>query len=472
MKNLFGSLSSFIKKGEGIILVFFLIRLVGITNPPLEIGHNWRQTLTNMIARNFYQGNPSILYPKVDVAGTLTGIIGSEFPIFNFIVYLFFELFGFDHWYGRLINLTVSSIGIYFFYKVLKSLFNYKTAYFSTLILLSSIWFAFSRKIMPDTFSVSLVMIGLYFIYRYIKTEKLINLILFFLFASVGCLSKIPALTLLSLLIVPVLLPLKLRIKVSISIATALIVCAIGVWYFYWVPHLIDTYGFRLFYPKSFTEGLNEIKGYIPELLSQFYFNALSSFVGFGIFLTGLFFLIKERKKLVLSGFVASVVIFAVFIIKTGAIFPTHNYYIVPFVPIMAVVAGYGMSQIPIKYAVIIAVLIIAESIANQQHDFFIDEDQLYKLEIENIAAEHIEEDELILINGGYNPQLIYFTDRTGWTAPTRLINKNGNIDSLRSLGAQKLIIDKHLSSTEYNYSKAYTGKHFEIYDLLEPEEL
>jgi len=31
------------------IFLFFLIRLVGITNAPLETGHNWRQSFTNMI---------------------------------------------------------------------------------------------------------------------------------------------------------------------------------------------------------------------------------------------------------------------------------------------------------------------------------------------------------------------------------------------------------------------------------------
>lgn len=47
--------------------------------------------------------------------GTGTGIIGSEFPIFNFLSYLWFKIFGFSHWAGRLINLVTSSIGIYYF---------------------------------------------------------------------------------------------------------------------------------------------------------------------------------------------------------------------------------------------------------------------------------------------------------------------------------------------------------------------
>jgi hypothetical protein len=35
------------------IVLFFLIRMIGITSAPIEIGHSWRQCLTAMIARNF-----------------------------------------------------------------------------------------------------------------------------------------------------------------------------------------------------------------------------------------------------------------------------------------------------------------------------------------------------------------------------------------------------------------------------------
>ena len=67
------------------ILFFFILRLVGITNAPLEIGHNWRQALTSMIARNFLEGNPNLLYPRIDMAGNQTGIIGSELPFYNYL---------------------------------------------------------------------------------------------------------------------------------------------------------------------------------------------------------------------------------------------------------------------------------------------------------------------------------------------------------------------------------------------------
>ena len=111
------------------IVVFFILRLVGITNPPLETGHNWRQSLTCMIARNFLEIDNTILYPRIDMAGEKTGIIGSEFPFFNYLIYLISELFGYEHWYGRLINLSISSLGIWYFYRLAKEYFSREIAF-------------------------------------------------------------------------------------------------------------------------------------------------------------------------------------------------------------------------------------------------------------------------------------------------------------------------------------------------------
>lgn len=67
------------------VLLFFILRLYGITNPPLEAAHNWRQTLTCSIARNFYEEDTNILYPRIDIDGEKSGIIASEFPVFNYL---------------------------------------------------------------------------------------------------------------------------------------------------------------------------------------------------------------------------------------------------------------------------------------------------------------------------------------------------------------------------------------------------
>lgn len=452
------------------IILLFVLRLIGIMNAPLEIGHNWRQSLTNMIARNFLEFDSNIFYPAIDMAGNQTGIIGTEFPLFNYLIYLCSEAFGYTHWYGRLINLLVSSFGIYYFYQLLKHIYNERVAFNSTLIFAVSIWFAFSRKIMPDTFSVALVIIGLYYAYTYLKDAGKRSLVLFFVFCTLGMLCKIPALSIFSVLGVVLLFKQVTLQRKIVLLTTAtfsfLVVC---IWYFYWVPYLLDTYQYQLYFPKGLVEGFREILPLIPELLEKFYFSALHSYVALICVFVGGFFLLKRKKKFTILGLGIITAVFILFIVKTGAVFPTHNYYVVPYVPIMAFLAGYGITQLPSKYQYFLLVLIVVEGVSNQQHDFRVRDSELYKLELESITQKLIPQKDLIIINGGRSPQDIYFSHRKGWSIYNDDLNKQQLINSFIDLGAKYLIINIDRLGTEpfkTSHELIHKDKNYLIYKL------
>lgn len=450
------------------IIFFFVLRLIGITNAPLEIGHNWRQSLTAMVARNFLEIDANIFYPRIDMAGEKTGILGTEFPFFNYLIYLFSLIFGYDHWYGRLINLVVSSFGLYYFYRLIKNLLSKKIAFNATIILTVSIWFAFSRKIMPDTFSVSLVIIGLYYAYDFLKSNRNPSLLLFFIFSTLGMLCKIPALSLMSVVGAVIFIrEIPLRRKVMLFATSLVGLLIVMIWYFHWVPYLDKTYQFQLFWPKGFVEGINEIIPLWPETLEKFYFSSFLSFVAFGCFVAGLFFLIKNKEIRVLPGLGIITITFVVFIIKTGSVFPLHNYYIIPFTPVMALVAGYFLSLIPARFQYILLGVIAIEAIANQQHDFFIREDQKYKLKLEEVADKTIGKNDLVVINGGESPQNMYFLHRRGWRVDEEHLAKPSLLDSLNRMGAKYLIIDKWQSDQVIqNYPLMYDDKDYRVYKL------
>ena len=449
---------------------FFLIRLIGITNAPLEIAHNWRQSLTNMITRNFVEHGADVLHPMIDMAGNKTGVIGSEFPFFNYLVYLFSSVFGYEHWNGRLINLIVSSIGLYFFYKLVKGILDSKIAFTATIILTVSIWFSFSRNIMPDTFSVSLMIIGLYYAYAYLKEGKYLALFLFFVFCTLGMLCKIPALSLFSVLGVVVFMK-EVEIKRKIILfSVGTIAFAIScIWYFYWVPHLVETYQFMLFFPKSLTEGFAEVMTLIPEALERFYFSSLHSFLAFGVFLVGVYFSAKSKNRNLQLGIGIILIVFILFIFKTGTVFPLHSYYIIPFTPVMAIIAAYALVKLPNRIHYIILGLISVEAIANQQNEFFIKDSEKYKLELEAIVDKTIPKDALIVINGGPSPQDIYFSHRKGWSVDHSLVQRPEAIDSLSKLGAKFLIINKTgFDHSIENREILYNDSHYSVYKLKE----
>lgn len=454
------------------IVLFFLIRMVGITNAPLEIGHSWRQSLTNMIARNFVDYGVDMLRPAIDMAGEKTGIIGSEFPLFNYLIYLFAEIFGYDHWYGRLINLLISSIGIYYFYKLIKGLFSERVAFSAAIILTTSIWFGFSRKIMPDTFSVALMITGLYYAYDYLKYNRKRGLVLFFLLSTLGMLCKIPALSLFGALGIIIFIRTIPAIRKAWLIATGTVGFAIaGLWYFYWVPYLLQTYHYQLYFPKGITEGIKEIIPLLPLALEKFYFSSLMSYLAFACFLAGLVSIFISKNRLLKITLSIVTLVFVIFIIKTGAVFPLHSYYVIPFTPVMAFVAGYFLAKIPLKFQYILLVIIAIEAIANQQHDFFIKESENYKLQLETVADKTIGKHDLIIINGGPSPQQIYLSHRKGWTVESEKLYNPKFIDSLNNLGAKYLIIDKSLFKGEaIAYPNIFSDDNYEVYSLSKTE--
>jgi 4-amino-4-deoxy-L-arabinose transferase-like glycosyltransferase len=320
---------------------------------------------------------------------------------------------------------------------------------------------------MPDTFSVALVIIGLYFAYDYLKNNHHFSLLKFFVFCSLGMLCKIPALSLFSVVIIVVLIK-EIPIKRKIIFLTSAFLSFIPVlfWYFYWVPYLYQQYQYPLFFPKEIVEGIKEILPLYHLALEKFYFSSLNSYIAFVCFILGLYFVIRKSDKLIKIGLAIITFVFIVFIIKTGSVFPKHNYYIIPFTPIMALIAGYFIAIIPNKYQIVLLSLICVEAIANQNHDFFIKKSEKYKLNLKLIAEKNIPKKELIIINGGQSPQQIYFTNRKGWTLNEDDVNNSFFIDSLVDLGATYLIIDNTNFSHNFKLPIIYHDKNYDVYKL------
>jgi len=453
------------------IFLFFVIRLIGITNPPLEVSHNWRQTTVTMVARNFLEVDNNIFYPRVDIAGEKTGITGMEFPLLNYMIYLSAELFGYQHWYGRLINLIISSFGLWFFFKLSSKYFKGNTAFYSTIILAVSIWFQFSRKIMPDTFAMSFIIASIYYGTNYLEQSRknIVYLLGYFLLMVLGVLSKLPSGY---LLVVLGLLYFDKNISINKKIIFAVVsligIIPVIIWYFYWVPYLVETYGFwHFFMGKSFEQGFNEIIQNFPQTLSRFYETALK-FIGFAIFLFGLIYAIIKKETLLLVIFAISFLSFSVIIFKAGFTFPHHSYYIIPFVPIMALIAGYGLTKIKYpKLAIFLLVAISVEGISNQQHDFRIKEKDEQMLKLEKDLNTVSKPNDLILINSGKYPTPMYFSHRKGWVDGNDKIKDGAYIEELRTKGLKYIVILKRTFGSDIalsHYEKVIENEDYAIY--------
>ncbi len=455
------------------IILLALVRLYGITNPPLELAHNWRQTTVTMVARNFVEVNNNPLYPRIDFAGELTGITGMEFPVMNYAIYLISQATGYQHWYGRLLNLLISSLGLYFYYLLLKKFFDSRIAFIATIILGVSLWFKYSRKIMPDTFAMSLVIMSLYYVSEYfsVAQNKAKSLILFTIFLFIAGLSKLPVLYILPVLSLFVFnKSYTLSSKVKVITLSTLCVLPIGIWYFYWVPFLVEKYHFwHFFMGKSFAEGFTDIITHSHTALLRFYESAIK-YIGFAAFIAGVYFMVKNKETLLLRILLIATFCFGVIVIKAGFAFYHHDYYIIPFVPVMALVAAYGLSifKNP-RYAYIVLGLIAVENIGNQLNDFRIKANERFLANIEYDLDKVMSRNDKILINCGHNPSSMYFTHRKGWIDFNENIAKPENIEALKSKGLKYVLILKKSFGTELSlpqYRRVIDNADYALYEI------
>ncbi len=400
-----------------------------------------------MVTRNFQEVSANILYPRIDFAGEKTGITGMEFPLLNYLDYLVSEIFGYQHWYGRLINLLVSSFGIWFFFRLLKRYFSPDTAFNASIILLASIWFAYSRKIMPDTFATSLVIIGFYYAACYFEEKRRVwlHLFLFAGFTLLGVLAKLPAGFLLVLYAFFILnRQIPIRLKLVFFIVSGIILAPVAWWYFSWVPYLVEKYEFwHFFMGKPMSVGAKELLDNLGDGLKHFYDAALK-FAGFGMFLVGLFLAFRKRNKLLLRILGLGFAAFLVIALKAGFTFTHHSYYIIPFVPIMALTAGYGITIFQ-KKAVQLAILavIVLEGTLNQLHDFRLKEHESAFVKLESDLDKFSSRSDLIAVNTIDNPTAVYFAHRKGWVASNDELLSASFRKDLREKGCKYIVILK-----------------------------
>ncbi len=449
------------------IIVFLFIRLIGITNAPLEIGHSWRQSLTNMVSRNLLEVEPSLLYPRIDMDGDGTGIIGAEFPAYNYLIYLWYKFFGFNHWIGRLINLIISSVGIFYFYRIVFKFFKKDIAFSSAIILLVSGWFGFSRKIMPDTVSVSLVLMGLYFAISFLEKSKRTDLLLFILTAGLGVLIKMPSVVILAVLVIPIFNKrYKITQKSELIIGGIFILFVMSWWYFHWIPHLLKVYGYQLYYPRSIYQGISELLANWFDTLDKFFFAALFSFVGFFFFLVGFYFVMIKKNRLLQLSILLITIPFFFYMMKAGDVFSFHSYYIIPYAPLMALIVGYGLSHINLKCQYIVLIIISIEAIANQQDDFFIKESEKCKLNFEQIADEVSHKKDLVIVTGGQNPITMYFLHRKGWSLYNSSLTDSIKMEALHKKGAKYVFVNRKQFDGDLNLNLIRRTDCLDVYNF------
>lgn len=157
-----------------LILLALVLRLYQIDKPIID-HHSWRQVDTAAVGRNFVKDGFDLLKPKYDDISSLqTGITNTqglrmvEFPLYNAIfagVYKYFPVMSLEST-ARIISILFSLFSLWAIYYLLLKEDSRISAFFGGLIFAVYPFFVFySRVVLPDVASVSLVFLGILFLY-------------------------------------------------------------------------------------------------------------------------------------------------------------------------------------------------------------------------------------------------------------------------------------------------------------------
>jgi 4-amino-4-deoxy-L-arabinose transferase-like glycosyltransferase len=453
------------------IIFAFLLRLIGINDAPLN-AHAWREVTVLMPVRNFLEIDANPFFPRVDFAGEKTGITGMEFPLLNYLMFLLAKVFGFAYWQGRIINLIITSIGAFYFYKIVKRFWQEKTAFYATLAFIFSLCFMYGRKIMPDTFSVSLAILAIYYATRYfLDGYRMGYLLLFGLFLNFAVLAKLPAVATCFVLSIFLFAKQFAWSKKILFIFVGILAILPSVfWYGYWVNYLVETYGFWHFYMgTSFLEGASFVFQNLFLVSRHFYEHALN-FSGFALFLLGLYFMYKRKDHLLMLVFGLQTFVMFLFVCKAGENILQHAYYAIPYLPTMALLVGYGVAQLPNKWAYILIFILCIDGIIRQQHDLYVRSDRQYKMLVEAWVNDFIPPNDKVVVYDSISPIGIYFTHRKGWILPADDIQNQLQLSEMIEKGAKYAVVYRFSLTKEIviPYETVFENEYIRIYSLKE----
>ena len=353
-----------------------LLHLPFFNQPPNSI-HVWRQSNTMAVARNFYEEDMNILRPRVDRRNDSNGVTGMQFPSYEWVVALTYNMFGFHEAIPRIINWLIFLAGVVAFHHLVRLLTasSWLAAVGAWLFSWSPELFYHAINALPDVLALSASLWGLYFFLRWYQQPRYSYFLLGLLATTLGGLTKLQYLV----IGVPIgivvlrdwlqgrfdwrrrLVPLVVFAGISVGLTLA--------WYAY-ALHLIEVsgladFGLEVRSATSLSTALDILKDNIvsdvPELLLNF--------ATFGLLLLGLWAVTHSSRWqqwtfLPLLGWGIALGIYHMLELRQMA---DHHYYMLPYLPVLLLVAVAGANWLRQQQSrvamVLLGLLLVAQPV-------------------------------------------------------------------------------------------------------------
>jgi len=452
-----------------IFIIQTLLHVKYLDLPPVGF-HQWRQTQTLAVAKNFYEESMDIFHPRVDSRGQYTGITGMEFPFVNYSIAIGYKLFGFSNFVQRVVLLLFSFMALTGCFLFTRKLLNLQwIACASTIFLMFSPLFCYySIVALPDLPSLSLIFLSLYFFLLYQESHKNFSLILMLVMLTLSALIKIYALVVLPFIIYHIFKSGRTNIsKLSVILILCLTIVIVSIWYLYarYLSMTYHNFDFRL--NSNFPYELAVIPKVLKKVFVQWLPELYLNYAEFTFFCVGVYVVVKGRYKNAKRFVLLYLSLFVLYFVTFLPMFEIHDYYAIPALPMLIVLTTVGfihlVNQSEFKRwvrnftLIMIFIMPILGSIrslsrfegAERPWDLMTIEQHLNKVVPDNQS--------LIIAAGDNSPSTyLYFMHRKGWPVADKL--EEDQLIEMKNNGAKYLV-----SSSRELESKENILKHLNI---------
>ncbi len=188
MLNRFFSIPTkyFLLLGIGLYLILHL----PFVNLPPTGNHVWRQSNSLAIAKNYYEDGLNIIEPKIDKRYDGSGVTGTNFPLYEWVLAVNYKIWGFSHAVHRMYAMLITFLCFLLVYLNFKSV-NVQTGRLAAWIFLfNPLVFYYGFSALPDMMAILLVLAANYYIIAIVKNNSVFAKIALPICISLGLLIK------------------------------------------------------------------------------------------------------------------------------------------------------------------------------------------------------------------------------------------------------------------------------------------
>lgn len=318
--------------------------------------HLWRQAQTQINIQNFYRHDFNILNPRNNsFNGGKDNIMRYEFPIMQWLVAANHKIFGESIAITRISMFLIGLWGVLGMFFMLKHIFKdtFLAAMGAWAFNFSPVFYYYTMNPLPDVFALCSTIWAIAFFFRFLNTDKLFNVFLSAFFLSLATLAKLPYIIFGSMVSMYILIKLFKKSQKSfvLLVKIALIYSVFLLPAFTWYKWVIPTWG-----TNGVLKGIFDNSIPLSKTLYILKFHAftllpkiLLNYAVVPFFIVSVFFIVKNKvfkseKFWLLAAM--SIAVMAYFLFEINMIDIVHDYYMMPFLPPLFIMVGYGIKEL------------------------------------------------------------------------------------------------------------------------------